>query len=227
MNTTHALLHKLARQIATHLGWTYHEQNGNEGRYAQLDHPQMQGAALMIHRRDQRLEISGIYARNPDDRTGYYGPYENPPQITVSAAREPQAIARDIQRRFIPDYLREFEHSRERVDETRLDYSRRRDALEQIAAALGHTLEPDTLDIHTTRFKTYIGKTHVTVKVYSDVTIEILWANLETAVAVARALNEAFIAHLTRTESVKFTGSPSQPTYKGITEAWPEVGHEV
>jgi hypothetical protein len=74
-----------------------------------------------------RLTITGFYPRDQDQE--YYLP--EPPSITVSMKRAPADIARDIQKRFMPDYWQLYLDSVERRKNYR-NYIAQRDAEVQV-----------------------------------------------------------------------------------------------
>jgi len=189
MNTEQ--FHELARQVAAHLGWNFDEDTADW--YVRLKHPQMAGMALQLKQRNGRLVISGVYIN--DLTHGYFGPsHDSEPRITVSATREAASIAQDIERRLLPQYCSEYEKYRLRFEEARQDLAERQDALRQLAAALGcrEQLEKElTENPNCYTCSARVGKTHVKISWHSkDGRIEIRWADLPIAIAVARAINQ-------------------------------------
>lgn len=53
-----------------------------------------------------RVRVSGRWPRLPDG--GHYYPGKGSTAITCSAGRDPRALAKDIERRFLPGYLAEY-----------------------------------------------------------------------------------------------------------------------
>ena len=81
-----------------------------------------------------RLHLSGRYPGWGSGWRHYTDTDE--PRITVSADREPEAVAKDIARRFWPAYLAEHELAREQYAR-HVAYTRRREAYRQLLAQAG------------------------------------------------------------------------------------------
>lgn len=105
-----------------------------------------------------RLNISGDY---PKDREGRYsGPRdwgviaynETGPSITVNASRAPEAIAKDIKSRFLPEYTRLFNLCLEKRTEREGYRGEEKAKAERILSALGKRIarivgEPDNTHV--------------------------------------------------------------------------------
>lgn len=92
---------QLITEVASHLdGWHYDEDFSPHQHT--LTHPDYPNARLYLHitQNGARLSIDGDYAR------AYLYTRTDTPTITVSITRTPAQIAADIQRRFLPAYLR-------------------------------------------------------------------------------------------------------------------------
>jgi hypothetical protein len=140
----------LARSIAKHLApdWTYRPRKPlAEGEYPQLgeyiDCTGKAGPALWLHynwRDESRIVVSGEYPRGTDRQIPTRH-NETLPEITISASRSPEALAKDIVRRFIPDYIKLWDDFQNRV-KADLDYHQGQDAtLERLAVAGGVKVE--------------------------------------------------------------------------------------
>jgi len=81
-------------------------------------------ALLFISSSDGRLRISGVYPHSKDGNRGY-----NLKDVTITVTVEKSAtlIAREIERRVLPDYLEELEEATRQVNE-RNDYTETRGA---------------------------------------------------------------------------------------------------
>lgn len=92
----------------------------------------MPEAALWFNLDRERLEISGGYPRK-------YEPYasENPPRISVSAGRPAESIAKDIKRRFLPEYIPLYAQKVKLKRETEAQIAVTNAALDELAALLG------------------------------------------------------------------------------------------
>jgi len=87
----------LAGQVLAYLTPWYIDHN-HDYYNVKAVHPDKPDAALWFNLDRGRLHIQGGY---PQD----FHPYSGAPEISVSARRSPQSIAKDIHRRFLPDYL--------------------------------------------------------------------------------------------------------------------------
>jgi hypothetical protein len=87
-----------------------------------------------------------IYGEYPRDKRGQdCVPYSaNRPSVNVSLSRSPEAIAKDIQRRFLPDYVALLETVRSRVEATNKHYDIVKANVELLAkAAKAKNYKPD------------------------------------------------------------------------------------
>jgi len=87
-------------------------------------------AAVFIRLLDKRLIISGLYPERLQGRSSG----AKTVRITVDPNREPAAIAREIVRRVLPDYLPELVKAQERVIQDRQAADSRRIAAERFNA---------------------------------------------------------------------------------------------
>lgn len=98
---------ELAKKIADHLGdnWTHREQD-EFSHVIYLDHADGSGMTMRLY--NGRLSISGQYPSSVTDGDNvlHFYPHssEDRVNITVSPDRSAEAIAKDIQRRFLPGY---------------------------------------------------------------------------------------------------------------------------
>ncbi|MCA1991057.1 MAG: hypothetical protein LDL41_03285 [Coleofasciculus sp. S288] len=92
------------QEIATHLGsdWTTDPEGNIEG-WARLNH--LEGAGLVIRVSGDRYCISGATWNSPESNPGGCKYATCHLAISVSASKTSKAIARDIQRRLLPQYL--------------------------------------------------------------------------------------------------------------------------
>ena len=74
------------------------------------------GLLLTVHCQPHaaRLEVSGAYPQ-PADRVGVYVPDGAPRPITLGRSKQPAALAVDIARRFLPDYIEAHARAAEQV----------------------------------------------------------------------------------------------------------------
>ena len=107
----------LAKSIAEHLpGWTADipalQADGYPPRFIYLGRGDGAGIAIaFIWNQHGRIEVSGRYPHEavPQDR----------PSITLSTLRPPENLAREITRRFLPDYLVRWEEAQAQVTSLR------------------------------------------------------------------------------------------------------------
>jgi hypothetical protein len=114
--------------------WTLDDANMRNNARAQ--HPAKAYAAIWFREQRGRLIITGAYPPN------HYPPQDRRPRITVSATRAPKAIARDIQRRFLPDYLEAYSGSVRRCRAAQFNIATTNTQLEQLAEIVGETAQP-------------------------------------------------------------------------------------
>ncbi len=130
----------VVKAIARVLGWLFDATwDGENLTTARLVGPD--GARIHIrvstydYRPDDgsRLEISGSYPHHPR-----YGSFSREyPSITVAASKEPQVIARDIQRRFLPKYLPLYQKARQAEQDYVDGLARQGAVIQQLADVMG------------------------------------------------------------------------------------------
>jgi len=121
----------LAKQLP---GWEFDEQHWAEYQHvARLVCREIPGARIYLHDTwpRGRVEISGGY---PD---GVYIDTKQKIDITVNPARDIEAVAKDIQRRFLGKYLETFRAMMEQVYQIAQSQARARDVADELAAILG------------------------------------------------------------------------------------------
>ena len=90
-----------------------------------------------------KLRVYGLYPKS--ELAGSYGAVEravlsykeSAPEIGITATREPEAIAREIVRRFLPEYEALFAKCVERVKDLEAEHRRRVALQERVIAAIG------------------------------------------------------------------------------------------
>jgi hypothetical protein len=99
-------LEEFARGIAQHLkGWRLDEMTSSTTARLAADGEQgiyLRSSTYDFDMEKSRIEVTGRYPHHPRYGHGLAREY---PKITAAARRGPGAIARDIERRFLPDYL--------------------------------------------------------------------------------------------------------------------------
>ena len=167
-------LQTLATQIAAHLpGWTReipelppHEYTP---RHVFLRRDDGAGIAIaFVWNQQGRIEVSGRY---PYQASGHF---RDRPVITLNAARRAEALAREISRRFLPDYLVRWEEAQAEVISLQQAQNRVQYTAEQCASVTNAPLEHIRYDSGRTQatISTSVGKITVgwsgTVKIYAD-----------------------------------------------------------
>ena len=118
----------LAQAVAVSLGpeWTYN--------HAERTITRADGAGFYLSvRADKRVHLGGDRPAGTS-----YGSVGNPPKgITVAMSRGPQAIAREIERRLLPEYLRWYAQAVRRLAETQAVETARTELLSEMAAIIG------------------------------------------------------------------------------------------
>lgn len=141
-----AKLRALTAAIAKHLEGFRPDGREDLGHMGQMTHPD--GRCINLFMRGYgadagRAEVTGDY---PKDRQGsYQGPREwgvigykeDLPRISVNASRDPEAIAKDIARRFLPEYSRLYAACLVKKTEREEYRDDKKQQAEQILAALG------------------------------------------------------------------------------------------
>jgi hypothetical protein len=106
--------HQTAIARALPPGWSAEPANGSHGRT--LRH--VDGYGVLFETcwdKPKRLKISGVW---PQDSTGHtHHPYTGAPSITVSAEKSAKAIADDIERRLLPEYLEHYRQQYAKAEE--------------------------------------------------------------------------------------------------------------
>ena len=140
--------------------------------------------------RSQRLVISGAYPRHGNE-TVIHLSHDQYPRITCAISRGPEAIARDIKRRFLPDYLALVEKANRLIeDHTKRDAIIQQQA-ERIALAFGvppgdfgtNGGDSPVLYVHN-------GEMSGTVRINGEhsVNVELRWCPPDLVVAVGEAI---------------------------------------
>jgi hypothetical protein len=129
----------LAQLIARNLeGWTWEEPVNQNIRDSWQLLAGPGGAKLHLHydQRTNRLSVGGEYPR--DGGTIYpWNEKDRPDGISVSAQREPRAIAKDIERRYLPAFLVAFRKGVEMFAKARANEHGKKEFVEKLARLCG------------------------------------------------------------------------------------------
>lgn len=125
-----AELNAVITKIAANLGFTPTVQD-EEWPGSYIEHAD--GRKLFLRRdwrKPERIVVDGAYPK-----TGYYRP--NLPSISVAINRGPDVIAREIERRFLPDYNEHFTKLTTQIAQGERDTEARNKIAEHLAVRLG------------------------------------------------------------------------------------------
>jgi len=185
------LLWSLAQGIASHLnGWEAISEETNSGR-ARIEHDT--GAAIGLHVDDygkrDRIEVYGRYPQYPRRKNNSsYGGYPlsgvDTPRITCAIKRGHEAIAKDIERRFMDKHL----HCHELAVTLIADQEAYLDDQDAMMLKLA-----DLLGVETTKGNIYAYDPSTTIKnpTRDTVTFEIRGVPLDIATKICKLLKES------------------------------------
>ncbi len=185
----------IARAVAPHLpGWTERDSGSRAG--------SLQGAGgralyLTLPRPSNgRFLVRGIYPAHPE--AGYGGDMAravlghgvSAPEVGISLTKTPEHIARDIQRRFLPDYEELFVRCVSAAQEVEAFHARQRALGEALAHALGRTA---SLRHGRPEIDWYVQPASCTVTVESGdrVSISLRGLGEDLALKICRLLDES------------------------------------
>jgi hypothetical protein len=132
-----------------------------------------------------RLEISGSYPRK-ETGYGFISSYDHPPSIGVTSSRPPKAQARDIKRRFLPEFHRFHELAMERKRQHEEYEANQQKAAKLIAEAFGGEIRNDNSGVRFSRNDGPWG--HIDVSGNGTVMIEIRNLPVNLAVQIGHLL---------------------------------------
>lgn len=139
---------ELTGAIAKVLGWDY---KSNKECWTQTITKDGKGLHVRTDGRE-RLIISGVWPRFTDSAgcaqiaLPHYVK-EECRDITVAAARSPEAIAKDIERRFLPEYNRVWEKLVKHCEEVTTHYEEKRRNWEKVCKRIGADPNKHTVSI--------------------------------------------------------------------------------
>jgi hypothetical protein len=124
------------QQVATYLGegWSAVQKHEQSVTLRHTDGRQIH-VYLNTYPKD-RLEITGYWLKD-EHNSDYISYHENPPKITVAPDRPAQAIAKDMQRRFMPEFNRLWQDSLARKESAEKYLAAQADAVRQLADVMG------------------------------------------------------------------------------------------
>jgi hypothetical protein len=179
-------LHEIARALEPLLpGWSLDWDPVNRPRYALFVNDEGAGIHVELTQRTSPARLA-VTARYPHP---FYPRPESRPRITISSARSIEAIAADVQRRFIPRYLEAFARVCERKRRAE-EYERQRKALlAELAEILQEPVSGDgVIRYHCDRDGRYTyGRVDVSGE---QVSLDFSGVPVDTARAICRLLGE-------------------------------------
>jgi hypothetical protein len=185
-----ALAQAIARELNTIDSHTWTALNG----YTHVAHIQAQDDRKFgLHtsgyrfQMGDRLEISGSYARK-DTGYGFISSYDHPPSIGVTSSRPPKALARDIQRRFLPEFHRFHELAMERKRQHEEYEANQEKAAQVIAEAFEGEIRNDNSGVRFSRILNDGPWGHIDVSGNGTVMIEIRDLPVDLAVQIGHLL---------------------------------------
>ena len=178
-------LRRFVLAVAEHLpGWEFdaaYWENAHQ-HFARLVNAEIVGALIYVQCARGRAEISGGYPE------GFHPRAEEAVRITVSVERGAEAVARDIERRFLGAYLEKFNAAMEVAYQVAQAHIKIRDVADELAAIMGCSARHD-------RDVSSVWSRHGTFHVACGskgpyITVERLSGlSVELAKAMARVLN--------------------------------------
>jgi len=137
----------LTQQIASHLeGWTWDEpKNEHVDDWQLLAGPDGAKLHLRYDKYGGRIAINGEYPRSGGTIYPWHDK-DRPNDITVSAQREPRAIARDIERRYLQEYLVAYCKGLELLSTARVHEQAKKDLATKQAKLCGESLHASGLE---------------------------------------------------------------------------------
>lgn len=141
-------LRSVGEQVAPRLGdgWSLHPNNGEyNDEYRELHGPNGQ-ALYFAFKDDTKLTFGPRWPKDETGRESFPRGYQNEPKvegIKVSIEKTPEIIARDIQRRLLPQYQATLAAIQKRLEESSSYEKKRAANLERLAKVVGTTVRYD------------------------------------------------------------------------------------
>ena len=174
------------KEVTNHLGndWTLEQPESNFWLY--VNHLEGGGLGMRYHK--ERLQIFGLSARSPDRE--HFSSYDK--EITCSVKRPAEAIAKDINDRFIPNYLQWYTTAEEKEMKYYREREECRKQTTKIAGILNFEIHPEC--IKQSRFNKSLpgrGTTPgIKVEVHNDhVHLNLKYLSWEQAESICQILN--------------------------------------
>jgi hypothetical protein len=177
-----------AQAIARNLeSWTWEEPKNKSVKDSWQFLAGPKGAKLNLHydKYGGRIGIHGEYPRSGG--TIYpWNDRDRPEAITVSARREPFAIAKDIERRYLPAYLAAYRRGLEMFQRAKADEQGRKDLAARLAQLCGECLCASSCEFSTDKADSF--RLHVRVDDPDRAAVTIKGLSAQQAEAVLKFL---------------------------------------
>ncbi|MBN1179931.1 MAG: hypothetical protein JXD18_12020 [Anaerolineae bacterium] len=183
-------LYRIAQELEAFLpGWSLSWDPGERPRFALFEGPDGAGFYVELDRRTNPARLA-VHGRYP---APYCPDPARRPRITVGSARPVEAIAANVQRRFLPAYLALYAQLRERRQ--RAEELERRDAAirADLAAILGERVGDDGVIRYSNSGGKPVGSRYIYGRIDvsgEEVRLDLSGVPVETARAVCRLLVE-------------------------------------
>ena len=183
-----------AKEVAAELGWRYHEREEDRRDSADIDGPD--GMKLYLNNGywdHSRITIMGSRPQS-ESRNHFSVNWPDNLRITVAPNRPARVVAKDIERRLLPNYREAFQKASEDIAERHQQRMGAQRIANNIAGILGCGVAPNNgpgCDFHVHPRNLMKGYADIRVSEYSnEVEINLRWVSPELAERVCRTLKQ-------------------------------------
>lgn len=184
-------LQELAPEIAAAFGWEVVSKDYRH--YVEIVGPGERKIGLSVVDGHGTMSVGGRFPTPPPSWGGSWLPYDvKSTKINVSLKKSAEAIARDIERRLLPEYEAQLEEALRRKAEHEGFEDKAMTNMKRIAKVVGATgkLDPERHEVNLYR-SSKLSEQHGDIKVSSDsVTFDRFSVTVDEAVAMLEALIE-------------------------------------
>jgi hypothetical protein len=128
-------------------------------------------ASLYFCHHEGKIHVSSDLPKNAKGETPYVTGYgqlgKRMPSINVSFDKTPQQIAKDIERRLLPEYLPVLEKAVEQIADSDAYYNKTESFAEEIARIVGVEAKGNTVDFYRSKYPVF-GEKHGKAEVHDD-----------------------------------------------------------
>lgn len=182
-------LHERAADIARHIGrgWSVAPHNGTDRETTKLNGPDSYCIVLERNEHERRIVIKGSYPTDAQRRC-YVSYHDNEPRITVAETRPVGEIAKEITRRFLPEYKQVFSKVLDQIRATEEQERKERELMGYLAPIVGLTPYRDD---NNTASGFVNGTTHIKITThYGKCDLKIDEIPTEAAARILEIINE-------------------------------------